>query len=158
MIEEHAKIIAIEYDTAILEIIRKQACGLCGKQQGCGISIWPNLLGSKRHQVHIENSLNAKAGETVVIGIADGALLSSSALIYGVPMLGLLTGAVIGKVLVGSGADAAHADAAVLCGVLLGLCLSLIGLKLWLSNRTRLAMFKAVMLRKADKNINISCV
>ena len=157
MIEEHAKIIAVAHHTATLEVIRKQACGLCGKQQGCGISLWSNLFGRKRHQLHIENALDAQVGDTVVIGIADGTLLSSSALVYGVPMLGLFAGAVAGKVLNGSGADAASADAWVLCGMLLGLSLSLLSLKVWLMNHARLNRFKAVMLRKADKNIPISC-
>jgi sigma-E factor negative regulatory protein RseC len=44
----------------------------------------------------LPNPVDARVGDTVVIGLNEGALQRSSLLLYGLPLMGLLTGAIAG--------------------------------------------------------------
>ena len=37
MIEESAIVVGLEQNAAMLEIVRRNPCGLCGQTRGCGI-------------------------------------------------------------------------------------------------------------------------
>ena len=95
MIEEYALVTACEDDQATLEIERQVACGLCGQKRGCGSATWGKLLGHKSNSFYAKNLIHANVGDSVVVGINEQAILSSVFLIYILPMLGMLTGAVL---------------------------------------------------------------
>ena len=74
MIEERAIILSLESQadqssTATLEVVRKTACGLCGQTRGCGNSIWGKLLNHKSVNFTAQNNINAKVGDSVIVGI-----------------------------------------------------------------------------------------
>ena len=95
MIEEYAVVTACVDDQATLEIERRVACGLCGQKRGCGNATWGKLLGHKSHAFSAKNGIHANVGDTVVVGINEQAILSSVFLLYILPMLGMLTSAVL---------------------------------------------------------------
>jgi sigma-E factor negative regulatory protein RseC len=108
MIEERAVILAVEaaplqannhepssHAIATLEIERKTACGLCGKTRGCGNSIWGKLFAHKSSAFKAQNSINAKVGESVIVGINESALLKSAMLLYMLPLATMLIGAIL---------------------------------------------------------------
>ncbi len=130
MIEERAVILSLEnpsgdtsFDsTATLEIERKTACGLCGKTRGCGNSIWGKLFAHDSSAFKAQNRINAKVGDSVIVGINESALLKSAVLLYIVPLVTLFIGAIL----------AAHfkqTDGSTLFGAIVGLVLGLLWVK-----------------------------
>jgi sigma-E factor negative regulatory protein RseC len=107
MIEERAVILSLgdassdntssnqSNQIATLEIERKTACGLCGQTRGCGNSIWGKLFAHKSSAFKAQNRINAKVGDSVIVGINEKALLKSALLLYILPLATLLTGAIL---------------------------------------------------------------
>ena len=100
MIEQHAIILAIETPVerpavATIEVVRRTACGLCGKTRGCGNAFWGKLFGHKDVSLKAENTINAKVGQSVIVGIEEKALLKSALLLYIAPLATMLFGAIL---------------------------------------------------------------
>ena len=125
MLEEHATVVALDNEYAELEIIRKKPCGLCGKTRGCGVSMWGKLFNHRQKPLRLHNSIHASLGDDVVIGLQQDAFLKSSLYLYGIPLLTLLGGAMLGSFF----AHGEHVDAYAVIGALLGLALGYIWLK-----------------------------
>lgn len=150
MIEEQAVVVGVERDVALLEIVRSKPCGLCGQTRGCGVSLWGRLLGHRNSVVRAENQINAQAGDSVVVGIDEKALLTSSLAAYGVPLISLLVGAGLG----GSFAAApAQADVYAFAGAGLGLALGLLWLRGHAAGRVR-GGYRPVVLRQAAAGVD----
>ena len=92
MIEEEAIVISKDKEFAEVDIIRTKPCGLCGKTQGCGNSIWGKVFSFKKRKIQIRNNINAKVGEKVKLIIEENYLLKTSLLLYGVPLFSLFAG------------------------------------------------------------------
>lgn len=122
MIEERAVILSLDNalgdSTATLEIERKTACGLCGQTRGCGNSIWGKLFAHQSTAFKAQNRINAKVGDSVVVGINERALLKSAVLLYMLPLATMLIGAILAKQLVTTEVSAMLGAAA---GLVLGL-------------------------------------
>ena len=105
MIEERAVIVsldnvlsdAVSNQTATLEIERKTACGICGQTRGCGNSIWGKLFAHQSTAFKAQNRINAKVGDSVIVGINEKALLKSAMLLYILPLATMLIGAILAK-------------------------------------------------------------
>ena len=101
MIEERAIILSLESEsfatdsTATLEIERKIACGLCGQTRGCGNSIWGKVFAHQSTAFKAQNRINAKVGDSVIVGINEKALLKSALLLYILPLATMLIGAIL---------------------------------------------------------------
>ena len=101
MIEERAIILSLNSEnslaesTATLEIERKTACGLCGQTRGCGNSIWGKLFAHQSTAFKAQNRINAKVGDSVIVGINESALLKSALLLYILPLASMLIGAIL---------------------------------------------------------------
>ena len=95
MIEEYAVVTKCFGNQATLEIERRVACGLCGQKRGCGNATWGKLLGHDSHELLAENQLNANVGDSVVVGIDEQAILSSTFYLYVVPLIGLFIGTLL---------------------------------------------------------------
>ncbi len=129
MIEERAVILSLESDsaasdnsTATLEIERRTACGLCGQTRGCGNSIWGKLFAHQSTAFKAQNRINAKVGESVIVGINESALLKSAFLLYILPLVTLFLGAILATQIHDTNASA-------VLGALTGLVLGLIWVK-----------------------------
>jgi sigma-E factor negative regulatory protein RseC len=100
MIEQSAIILALEsqsasHSIATLEIVRKTACGLCGQTRGCGNSIWGKLLNHKPANFTALNHIDAKVGDSVIVGIDEVALVKSALLLYILPLVSMFLGAIL---------------------------------------------------------------
>jgi len=149
MIEEHAIVVDVDNDTAMLEIVRKTPCGLCGQTRGCGISLWGRLFGHRSNIFKAVNQINAKAGDAVIVGIEEQALLFSSMLVYGIPLATLLVGALLAGVIAPS---ELHADRNAIIGAALGLVLGLLWVKAHSAGRGLDARYRPVILRAGDRS------
>ena len=99
MIEEHARVVAVQGDTALLQTQRQSSCGSCEVKSGCGTSVLAGIVGQKMTQLKVQNTLNARPGDEVVLGMEEHALVTGSLLVYGVPLIMLLLGALMGEVM-----------------------------------------------------------
>jgi len=76
-------------------VVRKTACGLCGKTRGCGNAIWGKIFAHKVTSFKAQNNINAKVGQGVIVGIDESALMKSALLIYIVPLVTMFIGAIL---------------------------------------------------------------
>ena len=148
MIEEYAIVTKSAGTTATLEIERRTACGLCGQKRGCGNATWGKMLGHDSHDFTAENQINAKVGDSVVVGIDEQAVLSSAFFLYVVPLVGLLIGTLAADFLFKN-------QFYVILGAVLGLVLGFLWVKGHLIGHDKSGVafskkYQAVILRLAD--------
>lgn len=110
MSDSEAVVARLEGEHAWLEVCKPSACGSCSSAGACTVG------GSKRLQ-RVRNSVGAHVGDTVVVSVAEGAVLMAAFWTYLMPLLLALIGAGIGSALGG--------DAGALVGVLAGLAVGL---------------------------------
>ncbi len=95
MIEEQAQVVEIKEGQLILQAQTQSSCGSCEASKGCGTSLLAKVVGRKFTHFQVENNINAKVGDTVIVGIAEDALLKGSMMIYILPVFGMLLFAVL---------------------------------------------------------------
>lgn len=94
MIEQEARVAAIEGDEALVVIARQTSCSGCQAKSGCGTSLVSDMFPSRQMTVRLSNSQQARVGDRVVVGLPESGLQLASLLLYGVPLLSLLVGAI----------------------------------------------------------------
>lgn len=97
MIEERARVVAIEGDRALVQTQRRSACQSCSVKSGCGSSVLSTVVGTRSTQLSVENTLNASLGDEVLLGMDENAMVQGSFLVYALPLLMLLVFALIGE-------------------------------------------------------------
>ncbi len=97
MIEEQAKVVAVDADCAEILIHKQPACGSCSASRGCGTSLLASWLPRRRLTFRVKNRVNARPGDTVVLGLDETALQKGSLMLYALPLVGLITGAITGE-------------------------------------------------------------
>ena len=142
MIEEQAVVIFKEDDQVSVEIMRTKPCGLCGKTQGCGNSIWGKIFSHKRNKLSIKNNIEAKVGDRVMLTIEENYLLRSSLLLYGLPLLFLFIGMVFMDTITQK-----NSDLWVLVGAIFGMLSGLILVK-FLARKNHDRLYKEAMITK----------
>jgi sigma-E factor negative regulatory protein RseC len=150
MIEERAVILSLDNPlsdstvntTATLEIERKTACGLCGQTRGCGNSIWGKLFAHQSTAFKAQNRINAKVGDSVIVGINEQALLKSALLLYILPLATMLIGAILAKQL-------SATELGSMLGALAGLILGLLWVKGHTMSSSYFRLQQPVILRLA---------
>ena len=104
MIEETARVVAVEPEAVWIEARRQSACGRCGIRSGCGHGLLDEF--ARGPTVHLRLPVDdapegLRDGELVRVGIEEHALLAASVRVYGLPLFGFLAGAAVGELLVG---------------------------------------------------------
>ena len=105
MIEETARVVDIEGDQLVLQAQTKTACNACEVKQGCGTSVLSKVVGRKFTRFHATNTVNADIGDEVVVGMHEDAMLMGSVLVYLLPLLTLIIGAVVADSLIDSAVE-----------------------------------------------------
>ena len=95
MIEEQAQVVDISGDLLVLQAQTKSSCGSCAAKKGCGTSVLSKVVGRKFTRFQAENSVEAKVGDTVIVGISEQALLRGSLMMYIIPIMGMLVFALV---------------------------------------------------------------
>lgn len=157
MIEERAVVVSIDMaslgslssdisdtSTATLEIERKTACGLCGQTRGCGNSIWGKLFAHQSSAFKAQNRINAKVGESVIVGINEKALLKSALLLYILPLATMLIGAILATKLF------ADTNGNAMLGAVIGLVLGFVWVKGHTMSSSYFRLQQPVILRLAN--------
>ncbi len=148
MIEEQATVSLVDGEFAEVETERASACGSCSAKGACGTSLLSKVFGSKHSHVRVLNPVGAQAGDRVIVGLDESALLKGSFLFYIVPLLFMFVLAMAGQWL------AQHyfflaAEPFSIAGGLLGLLAGLV----WLRARSvhHNKNYQAVILRRLNK-------
>ncbi len=123
MIEEIATVIKTEGEMMSVEIQQQSSCGACSVKSGCGTNLIASLFGKRRAMLSLPNTIHARPGDRVVLGIRENDLVSGSIRLYLLPLAGLLLGALAGHLLAGT-------ELFSIAGGLLGMFAVLQGLKL----------------------------
>jgi sigma-E factor negative regulatory protein RseC len=154
MIEERAVILSLEtvsnQSVATLEIARRTACGLCGQTRGCGNSMWGKLFAHQSSAFKATNSIDAKIGQTVVVGINEKALLHSAFLLYIVPLAFMFFAAIVVNVLL-------HSESLTIAAAMLGLLLGLVWVKGFTTGRQYFLLNQPEILKVASDDFDIKC-
>ncbi len=150
MIEERAVILTLDSASgnnnsnqiATLEIERTTACGLCGQMRGCGNSIWGKLFAHQSTAFKAQNRINAKVGDSVIVGINEKALLKSAMLLYLLPLATMLIGAILAKQLIAT-------ELSAILGAVIGLGLGFLWVKGHTMSNSYFSLQQPVILRLA---------
>ncbi len=98
IVETIVQVIAVDNTNNFAEVQAQNGCGKCHSKGGCGGTHLTKIFCSNnKNTMKIVNSLNAKIGDYVVVGIEKNTLQNSVTLAYGLPLLALILGALIGN-------------------------------------------------------------
>lgn len=147
MIEENARVIAIEGKTAWVETQRQSTCGSCSAKNSCGSSLLERFVGQRSSRLSVSLEAKVKVGDEVVLGLEESSLLRGSFAMYMMPLLLMLFVAVISEVLLP--ASWLASETASILGGLAGLGLGLFGLKAYAKRALIDGRFRPVILRRA---------
>ena len=152
MIEETAHVVETQGEYAWVETERRSSCGSCSAK-GCGTGALSKILGRRSQRLKVLNPIDAKAGDTVVLGIHEQALLKGSLAVYIVPLLAMLGGALLGEGLAPQwGSDS---EAMSLLFGLFGLAAGFFWLHRYNRRLSRDERFMAVILRAAPVHATV---
>ncbi|MBF0470882.1 MAG: SoxR reducing system RseC family protein [Gammaproteobacteria bacterium] len=96
MHETEATVIAVEDGKITVEASVESGCSSCGRNS-CSSSILSALIGKRRSVVTVENSLHATYRDRVVIGVEDRDLLTATLLAYLLPLVTMISLALLAK-------------------------------------------------------------
>lgn len=152
MIEENAVVIAAEAGIIEVEIHRRTSCNACSARSGCGVSLLDRVLGRRPQRLVLANQLDAGVGDEVVIGIPEGALLKAAVAAYMLPLLGLLSGGIMGDLLID---ETSIGEALPLLTGLTGLGAGLLGTRLYSRRLATDPRWRAVLLRRVTGGLAV---
>jgi len=147
MIEESAVVIEADNGTMLIEVLPQSACGSCDAKSACGTSLLSSLFKHRATRMHVENSVNARPGDHVVVGIDESEMVSGSVRLYLWPLLGLIGGAIAAQKLVNP------SEASAIIGGLSGMALAL-----WLVHQRRDAPRIRVLRREPGIAVSLQTV
>jgi len=118
MLEMRAVVLSIRGEQAEISPLGG-GCGHCSSAGGCGSGKLSQVFcSSQPRSFLVLNQAGAQVGDEVNVSLPDGVLLRSSWRIYGLPLVLMLGGGLIGASFAG---DAASRDSSALIGSVLGL-------------------------------------
>lgn len=150
MLETRAVVVLVGGRGALVRADQGNGCGQCNGK-GCGTSALSQLFCSKPRQFQVENPINANIGDEVIVAVAQGAVLRSISLVYGLPLLMLFIFAALGSWL---GSQHGHTDGYAAAGGLLGLIVGFILVKVIATLQARNLSRPYIVRRCAGENAN----
>lgn len=143
MIEEQAVVVDIGEGYAWVETQRRSACSACATSEGCSTAMLAKAWGDRTARVRAIATLPLQVGDQVIVGLAEGALLSGSLLVYLLPLALLLAGALLGQA-----AFAGAGDEPVMLSGAVGLGLGFLVARNWSRRWQDDTRFQPVVLRR----------
>lgn len=118
MMETRAIVIRVEGKEALVESMQGGGCGHCDSENGCGSGKMSQLFCSEPRRFRVRNDAEAQVGTLVQVTLPEGVLLRSALLMYILPLILLLCGAMAGAQLAN---ETANADTYAALGGFVGL-------------------------------------
>ena len=96
MITEPATVLRVADGVAWVSCHNQTGCPRCAAGRGCGGDVLGRLLGDRLREVQVRaGEYRLQRGDEVLIGVAERSLLASSVVMYLVPLLSMLAGALL---------------------------------------------------------------
>lgn len=122
MLTETGRVVAIERDCLWVEMIQRSSCGSCALKKGCGHSLLEQVGASRSHRLRVLlQDIPAEhfaINDQVVVSIPEHVLVQGALIVYLLPLLCLLAGALAASQLWQS-------DAFVVAGSVLGFAIGM---------------------------------
>jgi sigma-E factor negative regulatory protein RseC len=150
MIEETARVVAVEGRLAWVETGRAGACNACAQGAGCGILSLAGLFGRRRPSFRVANPIDARVGDEVIVGVEEAALVNGSLLVYLLPLLLLIGLAGVGDV-VGKHMALQYAEGLSIVGGLGGMALGFAGIHRYGRRVLRSGRYQPIIVRFAHR-------
>jgi len=131
MLETHAVVVQLlDKPFVLVQASKGGGCGQCDGQ-GCGASKLTQLFCSKPRQFKVDNRINARVGDEVVVSVVEGAVLRGIGLVYLLPLVLLFAGAALAS---GLAVQDAQRDGYAALGALSGLIVGFVFAR-WVSSK-----------------------
>jgi sigma-E factor negative regulatory protein RseC len=126
VIEQQARVVAVEGGLARVSVGGVSGCPACDAGEGCGAGIFGRLLRRKPFELSLPDVGGASVGQAVTLGIPESLFLRLAFRLYGMPLLaGLAGGLICHQISEQFQAGPLLADAATLAGIALSMGLVL---------------------------------
>ena len=99
MISQQGRVVAISDDEVVVHVGGVSGCPTCDAGNGCGAGIFGRLLRDRKTDIRLENSIGAKPGQLVSIGIPENRFLKLVFSLYVLPLIAGLLGVIAGFVI-----------------------------------------------------------
>ena len=99
---------------ATVRVDASASCERCARGQGCGLGL--NVSGPTIIDIALPRGFTPRSGQQVSLEVCSGGLLPAALVAYGLPLVGLITGASIGTALNSEALAAVSAVAGLLLG------------------------------------------
>jgi len=123
-------VVHVDERLTLVQANQGNGCGQCNGK-GCGTGKLSQMFCSKPRQFQVDNSINARVGDEVIVSVAEGAVLRGIGLVYLLPLLLVVIGAMMGS---SWAAQPDQRDGYAAVGALLGLIAGFIFAR-WISLR-----------------------
>lgn len=92
MIEARARVSRVGDQVAWVRPLGAEHCARCQEGRGCGGGMINRLVSDRRPEIEVSlRRFHPQAGDTVVIGVEEGALVRAALAAYAIPLIGLVT-------------------------------------------------------------------
>ena len=115
-----ATIISISNETAIVAVSRTVACARCAAGKGCGAGLLSGKSKPVNLEVPVPETLNLQVGDKVNLELSPDSLLRASFLVYGLPLIGVISTLILGRLFAGPLSDG-YAVGLAIVGLVTGL-------------------------------------
>ena len=96
MIEQQGKVVAVANGKACVRLGGSSGCSSCDAGRGCGAGVFGRLLKRNPVILELENRVNARPGQPVIVGIPEALFIKMIARLYLYPLLAAIAGAAFG--------------------------------------------------------------
>ncbi len=100
MLETRAIVVQIDGQHALVQANQGNGCGQCNGK-GCGTGKLSQLFCSEPRRFQVDNPINAAVGDEVIVSVRDGAVMRGIGLVYVLPLVLLVAGALFGSLCAG---------------------------------------------------------
>jgi sigma-E factor negative regulatory protein RseC len=107
VIEETGRVVAVEPGAVWVETVRYTACQSCSASKGCGHALLDSQRAGSRARIRALCDTTLRVDDQVVLGIPEGLLMRGALLVYLLPLLLMLIGALIGQMFTSAALDTA---------------------------------------------------
>ncbi len=143
MLETRAIVVQADKQLTLVQANQGNGCEQCNGK-GCGTGKLSQLFCSKPRQFQVDNPINARVGDEVIVSVAEGAVLRGVGLVYLLPLLLLVMGMVLGGSLA---AQSAQHDGYAAGGALFGLVVGFVSAR-WFSSRQARQQYQPYIARQ----------
>ncbi|MDA8093737.1 MAG: SoxR reducing system RseC family protein [Betaproteobacteria bacterium] len=150
MLETQAVVVRIEDGVTYVQTERPSGCGHCSSEGGCASGTLTKIFGAGRTAFVAANGVDARVGESVIIGVEEGALLSSTVAVYLVPLALLIAGAGLGTAL---SHRAGNPDLYSVLGAAAGLLLGTVWIRIFSATRRTGSRYRPIILGRASEGM-----